>query len=47
MTKSEENETSVLFGVSEYTDETIPRALNREFAAQVLGQKVNRRFDYT
>lgn len=47
LTRSEENEASPVLGVSEYSDETSSRALLREFAALVLGQKVNRRFDYT
>jgi len=47
LTRSEENEASSVLRVSDYTDETRSRALLREFAAQVLGQKVNRRFDYT
>jgi hypothetical protein len=47
LTRSEEIEASSVLEVSEYTDETSSGTLLRESVALILGQKVNRRFDYT
>ena len=41
LSRREENEATPVLGVSEYSDETSPQALLKEFLALILGRKVN------